>query len=141
MRGGEAMKASELKGRAVISLAEAQKVGEVENVVLDLGANQVAGFRVKQGLFGGQWLHAADVQSIGPDAMMIANRELLHDKESVADLSTLPGLDDLTGIKVVTETGTHLGTLGDADVETPGLGITAYYMSESLWEHLTQGSR
>src|SRR5690242_7492599 len=59
MRGGEAMKASELKGRAVISLAEAQKVGEVENVLFDLGANQVSGFRVKQGLFSGQWLHAA----------------------------------------------------------------------------------
>jgi uncharacterized protein YrrD len=136
------MKASELKGRAVISLAEAHKLGEVENILFDLSACQVAGFRVKQGLFSSaQLLSAADVQSIGPDAMMIPSREVLHDRESNADLNSAPDLDDLGGIKVVTESGIHVGVLGDAELDPQTMMLTTYYLGESLWEHLTHGSK
>ena len=136
------MKASELKGRAVISLAEAQKVGEIDTILFDLGACRVAGFRVKQGLFGGgQLLSADDVQSVGPDALMIANREVLRDRESNPDLNNAPDLNDLSDIKVVTESGAHVGALGDADVDPQTMMLTTYYLSESLWEHLAHGTK
>ena len=46
------MKASELRGRAIVSLAEAQKLGEVDDVLLAPGQSRVAGIRIKHGLFG-----------------------------------------------------------------------------------------
>jgi uncharacterized protein YrrD len=136
------MKASELKGRAVISLADAQKVGEVDNVLVDCSQNQVVGFRVKHGLFSSaQVLRAQDVRSVGPDAITIANRELLVDRESAADLHPIPDLNALSGINVVSESGTLVGALDDVDVDPSNLAVTAYYLGGSLWEHLTQGNK
>jgi uncharacterized protein YrrD len=136
------MRASELKGRAVISLADAQKVGEVDNVLVDCSQNQVVGLRVKHGLFSStQVLRAGDVRSVGPDAITIPNRELLVDRETASDLHAIPDLNDLSGISVVSESGTLMGGLDDVDVDPQNLSITAYYLGGSLWEHLTQGTK
>jgi uncharacterized protein YrrD len=136
------MRASELKGRAVISLADAQKVGEIDNVLVDCSQNRVVGLRVKHGLFSSaQVLRAADVHSVGPDAITIANRELLVDRETAADLHPLPDLNDLSGINVVSESGTLMGSLDDVDVDVQTLAVLAYYLGGSLWEHLTQATK
>src|SRR5436309_488109 len=67
-----AMKASELRGRAIVSLAEAQKLGEVDDVLLAPGQSRVAGLRIKHGLFGPtQYLPSGDIYSVGPDAITI----------------------------------------------------------------------
>lgn len=136
------MKASELKGRAVISLADAQKVGEVDNVLIDCSQNRVVGLRIKHGLFSStQVLRARDVHSVGPDAITIPNRELLVDRETATDLNALPDLNALSGINVVSESGALMGSLDDVDVDGQNLAVTAYYLGGSLWEHLTQGTK
>ncbi|MDP9227265.1 MAG: PRC-barrel domain-containing protein [Actinomycetota bacterium] len=43
------MQANELKGRAVVVLSNAEKVGQVEDVLFDAPFQQVLGFRVKKG--------------------------------------------------------------------------------------------
>jgi uncharacterized protein YrrD len=136
------MRASELKGRAVISLADAQKVGEVDNVLVDCSQNRVVGLRIKHGLFSSaQVLRAGDVRSVGPDAVTIPNRELLVDRETASDVHGIPDLNDLSGINVVSESGTLMGSLDDVDVDVQNLTVTAYYLGGSLWEHLTQGTK
>ena len=136
------MKASELKGRAVISLADAQKVGEIDNVLIDCSQNRVVGLRIKHGLFSSvQVLRARDVHSVGPDAITIPNRELLVDRETATDLNALPDLNALSGINVVSESGALMGSLDDVDVDGQNLAVTAYYLGGSLWEHLTQGTK
>jgi uncharacterized protein YrrD len=136
------MKASELRGRAVISLAEAHKVGEVDNVLLDPATNQVLGFRVKHGVFGGAQVIPADkVQSVGPDAVMIPDREALEDRLSAAEAHPISDLDNLGKIRVVSESGTFVGNLGDVEIDPQAMTITEYYLSGSLWEHLTQGNK
>ncbi len=137
------MKASELKGRAVISLADAQKVGEIDNILVDCSQNQVVGFRVKHGgLFSSaQVLRAHDVRSVGPDAITIPNRELLVDRETASDLQGIPDLNALSGINVVSESGTLVGSLDDVDMDGQNMAVTGYYLGGSLWEHLTGGTK
>ena len=43
------MQASELKGRAVVVLSNAEKIGQVDDVLFDAPFRQVLGFRVKKG--------------------------------------------------------------------------------------------
>src|SRR5437867_1440933 len=112
------MKASELRGRAVVSLAEAQKVGEVDDVLLAPAQSRVAGFRIKHGLLGPhQHLSSPDVHSVGPDAIIIQSRDLLREQLSPPDLQPLADLSALSGIKVVSESGTLLGVLQDAELD------------------------
>ena len=135
------MRATDFKGIAIVSLAEAQKVGEVEDIALDPAANQVVSFRVKHGVFGGaQTLLATDVRSVGTDAIMIAGREVLR-SQTPAHPTPTADAGSLGNVKVVTESGTVVGDLGDVEIDPGALTITAYFMSETFWEHIHQGAR
>ena len=135
------IKASELKGRAVVSLAEAEKVGTVSSLIFDPSANKVVGLKVKTGLFGGpQTLRADDIRNIGPDAVTINDRNLLRERESeVPDLKDMPTLEDLLSMKVVGDNGVLHGMLGDVEIDPEDMTITEYEMSGSLWDHIRAG--
>jgi sporulation protein YlmC with PRC-barrel domain len=67
------MKYSELKGRAVINLEDASKIGEVEDLLVEPGSHRIAGIKVKAGLFSPvQHVPAADIRSVGPDAVTVS---------------------------------------------------------------------
>jgi uncharacterized protein YrrD len=137
------IKASALKGRAVVSLAQAEKIGSVSTVIFDPATARVVGVKVRTGLLGGaKTLRASDIHSVGDDAITINDRALLHDHESDApETKDMPTLEDLLAIKVVSQGGRLLGGLGDVEIDPEQFHIVRYEMSGSLWNQLTNSRR
>ena len=137
------IKASELKGRAVVSLTQAEKIGTVTSVILDPAASRVAGLTVRTGILGGaKLLRSSDIRSLGIDAVTIHDSSLLHDDTSeVPELKDLPTLDDMIEMKVISESGQLLGTLGNVEIDADQYQITRYELSGTLWDQLKHSNR
>ena len=66
------MKLSELKGRAVVHIDNAEKIGELADLLVDPDSRRVVGISVRHGLFGeSRTVPAAQVKSIGADAVTV----------------------------------------------------------------------
>jgi len=130
------IKASELTHLAVVSIDTAAKVGEVDNVFLDLSTNTVVGFRVRSERFTQpQILPATQVKSVGPDAITIATANVF--------VETLPtpgsvSLDEIEKAKVVTTEGTYIGKIHDFVLDTSIFQIQEYILEGSFWEALSR---
>jgi uncharacterized protein YrrD len=134
---------ADLKDRAVVSIAQAEKIGRVEDVILDLAEGRVAGFHVRTGLLGGgKILSARDIHDIGADAITVADRGALegHAPDEPA-LDSMPTSANLIGAKVVSDQGTLLGTLANIALDPAGLRILCYELSGSLWDQLRHEER
>jgi uncharacterized protein YrrD len=137
------IKASELKGRAVVSLTQAEKIGTVASVILDPAASRVAGLTVRTGILGGpKILRSSDIRSLGIDAVTIHDSSLLHDDTGeVPELKDLPTLDDMIEMKIISESGQLLGTLGNVEIDPDQYQITRYELSGTLWDQLKHSNR
>jgi uncharacterized protein YrrD len=128
------MQASELKGRAVVVLANAEKVGQVEDILFDAPFRQVLGFRVKRGGLLGKTeaVPRESVTSIGSDALTVASPEMINDEERFAQLGGAATLGKVMGTKVVTEGGQLLGTISQLEIDDDARSVTSYVLSASL---------
>lgn len=128
------MQANELKGRGVLALSNAEKIGQVEDVLFDAQFRQVLGFRVKRGgLFGKpQALLRDSVTSIGAAALTVQGPDVINDEERFADLADASTLSRVEGTQVVTESGELLGTIARLEVDDDARKVTAYTLSSSL---------
>lgn len=131
------MKASDVKGRAVITLSDAAKVGRVDDVLFDATYRQVLGFRVKRGTFGhADALPRESVTAIGADALTVASPDAINDEDRFADLAGAASLGQIHGTKVVTEGGTLVGTIAEVDTDDALEHVTAYTLSAPLLDTL-----
>ncbi len=124
------MKFSELKGRAVINVEDAEKIGEVENLLLDPGSRKVIGWKVKTaGLFSTPIsVTAQQIINIGPDAVTIK-----IDTAKPLETKNEPETVELTAImgnKVVTDAGVLVGEVHDVLVDPVSGAITGYEVHE-----------
>jgi len=122
------IRASKLKGIALIDIDRAEKIGEVGEVFLDPEARQVAGFGVRRGqsFLGGDemgLLPASAVRAIGPDAITVGGPGA---GASEPRLAAMPRLSHVVGRKVVTAGGRALGPIGDVFVEPESGRIVGY---------------
>ena len=132
------VQADELKGRAVVVLSNAEKVGQVDDVLFDAPFRQVLGFRVKKGGLLGKTeaLPRESVTSIGADALTVASQELINDETRFAQLAGAATLSKVTGTKVVTESGQLLGTISHLEIDDEAHSVMAYVLSASLAERV-----
>jgi sporulation protein YlmC with PRC-barrel domain len=112
------MNSKDIRGLAVISIADGTRVGTVDQVYLDLAAKEVVGFSITDGLgpFGGArdnapTVAASGVHSLGPDALTLDDLTAAHGAWVDGAFGSLVSLDDLMGRKVVTEGGTNVGEI------------------------------
>jgi uncharacterized protein YrrD len=128
------MQAQELKGRAVLAVSTAEKIGQVEEVLFDAQFRQVLGFRVKRGgLFRkAQALLRDSVTSLGADALSVESPDVVNDEERFADLSHASTLAQVEQTKVVTEGGELLGTIAHLAIDEDARRVTAYVLASSL---------
>jgi len=136
------MKVSDLRGRQVVSLEKADKIGEVDHVLLDLQKQQAVALKVKPlGFFtSDKILSWSGITSIGEDAVTIQSASLLQEGND-APLSSYPSAASLSGSKVMTQDGQQVGSVGDVDIDIPGGQVTAYLLSEGLLAGLTGKQR
>jgi uncharacterized protein YrrD len=109
------VRARELVKRPVVTLT-GEDVAEIKDVVYDASTGTVNGFTLNgRGLFAGPLkvgLPLAAVTAIGRDAVMIADESVLVDRRDVADAADVRDRNVL-GNRVITDTGTELGTVLD----------------------------
>jgi uncharacterized protein YrrD len=128
------MQANELKGRGVLALSNAEKVGQVDDVLFDSEFRRVLGFRVKRGgLFSkAQALLRDSVTSIGAAALTVQSPDVINDEERFADLAHASTLSQVEGTQVVTEGGELLGSIAHLEIDDDARNVTAYTLSSSL---------
>jgi len=113
------VKASDLKGRAVVTLSDAAKVGTIDDILFDAEYRAVLGFRVKKGTFG------------KPDAVTRENVTAVG-----ADAVTVSSPEAKSKARVVTEGGTLLGTIDEMELDDEARAVTEYILSAPLWDRL-----
>jgi sporulation protein YlmC with PRC-barrel domain len=123
------IRASDLRGRAVVDLESAVKLGEVEDVLLDPDGRRVAGLALTRGrpLLGGgtgadALVPASAVQAVGGDVVTVRGGA----EPTGADLTGFPRLGQIVGRKVVTHAGAVLGPIEDVLIEPSDGRIVGY---------------
>jgi sporulation protein YlmC with PRC-barrel domain len=112
------MKLGELKGKPVVSIADARKVGTVDGVFVDAGYTRIQGLKVKgEGRSPDYFVSSENVRAIGPDAVTIVGQDALERPDYASGLTGLVPLEDVLGSRVVTESGEVLGGVSDVHLD------------------------
>src|SRR4051794_11821443 len=103
-RGVAMIRASGLYGRALVDLDTADRLGYVDEIIVDPYGPCIAGFVVARGrsVLGSRKhtiIPAEAIYAIGPDALTIRNAG--RAAEEAVYLNSLPRLSELTGRKMV----------------------------------------
>ncbi len=110
------MDADTLKGKAVVSVAEAAKLGYVEDILFDVRGLQAAALQVR-GSDHTFVIPFARIKHVGPDAVTVDSSQVTQAVSKGDTFSALPGLGALKKLKVVDEAGTFLGTVAGLDLD------------------------
>lgn len=119
------MRTSEVARRPVVTL-DGEDVAQIKDVVYASGGGAVGGFTLSgRGLFAGplkQALAWSSVISLGPDAVMIRDEDVLTSTTEVFDPSAASAASggvggNVLGSEVLTDTGTLLGIVSDVILE------------------------
>ncbi len=112
------MRFDALKEKPVMSIADGTELGKVHELLLDDAYQRIAALVLGGGLFGGhkRVVPYEAVHGVGPDAIMVTNREAVVKVTDDSVFAVLPELRDLQQV-VMSENGTQLGRLDDAEFE------------------------
>lgn len=105
------MEATELQGATVMSM-DGDKIGEVDEVLVNIEALRIQAVGVKHGgLLGGSHdlVDWEAVAQVGHDALMIRNRAAIHPARDDLHSRQLVKLADLLSLPVITERGSAVG--------------------------------
>ena len=131
---------TDLRGMAVVALDSGEKLGTVEDFFFEPEENAIRGFRVKTGFFGAKALPTTAISSIGRDAIVTSNKEMLINEDHDGRLPTLPLGSNLMSYKVMSESGNVVGSVGNLLINTTppnALRVSGYEMSGNLGERIT----
>ncbi|MCL5677255.1 MAG: PRC-barrel domain-containing protein [Firmicutes bacterium] len=120
------MKATQIRKKAVVSIAEAEKVGTINDLILNPDKHHVEAFWVKTEPEGIMKVVPTDAaQNLGRDALTIRDRKALQDEYAAKGKETVR-LDKLQGSKVITHSGTLVGTVSEVEVDPSNFEIVGY---------------
>ena len=131
------MHASELKGRAIVTLSNAEKVGRVDDVLFDAQYQHVLGLRVRKGMLNrSEAVLRGAISAIGGDAVTVPSPDVLNEEKRFPELQRAASLEQVHRTKVVTEGGQMLGTVDDVDMDPEARTVIAYELSAPLLDRL-----
>jgi len=104
-----------VRGQPVLSRTTAEKVGNVDRLIVDIKTGRVTGVVIGQGRHA-QVADWGAITGVGPDAVVIDSEAHLADEQQ-------PSLPDLWGRRLLTDLGTAAGMVTDVifDAETGAL--------------------
>ena len=122
----QTQRARELIGRPVLSVAEGEHLGTISGLRVRRDQRSVAALAIGGGPFARpQHVRFADLQTLGADAVMVANAAILKRGLPAAELRELD--EGLTGRPVVTEGGQRLGEIVDFALSPDSGRIETYW--------------
>jgi uncharacterized protein YrrD len=131
------MRADALKGRAVVTLADAARVGHVDDVLFDASYRTVLGFLVKSGAFHqAEGLPRPRVRAIGADAITVDDHSAVNSLNRFPELEGAQRLSATKGAKVVTEGGVLLGVIGAIELDESAERALAYTLDAPLLDRM-----
>ena len=129
------MPVADLKGKTIISLSNGEKIGQVDDVLVDPESLMVSGLLVTQGgLFDREKkiISAQDVDKWGKDTVLVSGIEVFHaEGELPGREHWLSASDKLNGLTVVNTQGERLGQIDDVIIDDSGRFV-AYRVSSGM---------
>lgn len=112
------MKAEDLKGRPIVSIAEGIRLGSVEDILFHPTARCIETLSL-HGQTDRLRLYFKDIQSVGPDAITVRSQ---NDVKPIGDtkdpaIASLLTMSELASRKVVDESGTALGGIDSVEID------------------------
>lgn len=125
------MKASRMRGMAVVSIEDAEKIGSVQDLILNPDEQRVVAIRVKSAEGREASIIPVDeIEAIGRDAITIRDTRGMA-TEIPMEIGTVY-LSRLLGTKVLTRSGELLGTVAEVEMDGYDFGITGYELSTGV---------
>ncbi|HEX2987796.1 MAG TPA: PRC-barrel domain-containing protein [Chloroflexota bacterium] len=132
------MKAAELLGMPVISIAGARKLGSVQDVVLNPAEQKVVAIRVKLAQEGIVRTVPASEITVGRDAITIPELKSGAEDESLGGKGAVD-LGKLRGKKALSHDGNVLGSVDDVVIDGSDMSIKGYEISKGVLSGLFGG--
>jgi uncharacterized protein YrrD len=132
------VKYSDFKGKPVVDVATAEKLGSVSDLYINLQQQRVVGLQVNlPGLFSrDRALLWNDLQSIGENAVTVPSADLVRNVKAVPLVNDLAQTSDIVGDKIMTESGSDIGTAADIEIDAKTGSITSYVLRSGFLEGL-----
>ncbi len=136
------LKASEVKGRAVVALSDGATLGHVDDVLFDATYRRVLGVRVKTGVWGhGTIVPRAAVVTMRPEAVTVPGPDTFTTDDRGEEVTAAVTLGQARGMKVVSEGGARIGTVTDIEMDDQAHFVTGYRLSVPGRHHLGHQER
>jgi len=106
----------EITNRMVISINDGKKLGQIEDVYLDLDFRHVVGIYLgSEGLIRRKEkaILRSDVQVLGIDAWLVTNADAIVPLSTIPDSATFTLVNNIRGREIQTDGGTKLGVIED----------------------------
>jgi uncharacterized protein YrrD len=130
---------SELKGKHVISLTEALKMGMVQDALLDPTGRYVAAIRVHSSAGRDQVVRRQAVKHVGLHAIVLSmSDDLIDSAREDPELDRLIDLRTLVGLEVISDQGNLIGRIQDALIDPETLNIEEYELTRNFWDRYLQ---
>lgn len=137
------MNSKHLKGLAVISIADGEKLGTIDRVLVDPAAAKVVGFTVRHGAGGlipiptdsadEDVIDVDDIHALGKDAVTLNDKGAVRGDQTRARIDSLMDHDQFAKLKVVTEGGTYVGDFVSAEIDERGFGLKELEVSPGFF--------
>lgn len=138
------LKSKEIANRMVISLNEGKKLGQIEDVYLDLEMRRVVGIYLgSEGLIRrkDKVILRSDVQVLGIDAWLVTDADVITPLNTIPDSATFTLVNNIRGREIQTDGGTKLGVVEDVilnlDLEVIGFALGKVYVQGPLAEKMS----
>ena len=122
-----------VKGTAVVSITDGEKLGTIDHVYLDPNSKRIVGFSFHSGGFLGRSsavVDVGDVYAIGEDAVTLNDASAVRSGLAVqSKTGDLIDLEDLLKRKVMTQGGTYVGQVASVEFGQPSYHLTQIEIS------------
>ena len=133
------MKATQLRGMPVVSIAGAENLGEVQDLVLNPDAQHVVAVRIKLVPEGVVKTVSAREVRVGHDAVTIKDPRSVAEEE-LTEVEGTVDLSKLLGARALSHGGNILGHVEDVELDSD-LNITGYELGKGTLSDLFGGRK
>jgi uncharacterized protein YrrD len=126
---------NDLKGKTILSLKDGEKLGQVDDILIDPGTLRISGLvATSGGLFDqkNRVVLAQDIDRWGKDAVLVQDGNVFRSLSDVPDRENwLSATNKITGLSVVSSSGDKIGQVDDVIVDNGGK-MVAYRVSSGF---------